>query len=210
MIGSFQPPGKSRDAVRGWARLPRAVVARFRDVSCALTRTWLSLTVPGLSLETRGRQRLHPSTLLQISDGGGVRMAARIDVARGVELTARRGQISIGGRTFIGPWVSIVARESVTIGCDCLIAERVTIRDQDHEIHGRPDRPIAQAGFQIAPVAIGDGAWIGAGAVILKGVTIGKGAVVAANAVVTRDVADHEIVGGVPARRLGMRKDHDA
>lgn len=210
MMGSFQAPGESRDAVRVWARFPRAVVARFRNASCALTRTWLSLTVPGLSLETKGQQRLHPSTLLQISDGGGVSLAARIDVARGVEMTARRGQISIGARTFIGPWVSIVARESVTIGCDCLIAERVTIRDQDHQIHGKPGVQIAQAGFQIAPVAIGDGAWIGAGAVILKGVTIGKGAVVAANAVVTRDVADDAIVGGVPARHLGMRKGHDA
>lgn len=72
-------------------------------------------------------------------------------------------------------------------------------------MHGPLDVPIAKAGFRTAPITIGDNVWIGAGAVILKGVTIGKGAVVAANAVVNRDVAEFEIVGGVPARNIGMR-----
>lgn len=57
-----------------------------------------------------------------------------------------------------------------------------------------------------APIVIGEDVWIAAGAVVLKGTTIGRGAVVAANAVVTRDVADYEIVGGVPAKRIGERR----
>jgi maltose O-acetyltransferase len=40
----------------------------------------------------------------------------------------------------------------------------------------------------------------------MPGVTIGKGAIVAANAVVTKDVADFEIVGGVPAAVIGTRR----
>ena len=43
------------------------------------------------------------------------------------------------------------------------------------------------------------------GAVILQGVTIGKGAVVCAGAVVNKDVGDYEIVGGVPAKKIGER-----
>jgi len=50
------------------------------------------------------------------------------------------------------------------------------------------------------PVRIGDGTWIGHGAVILPGTTIGKGVVVAAGAVVRGEVPDHCIVGGVPAK----------
>lgn len=51
--------------------------------------------------------------------------------------------------------------------------------------------------------------WIGANAIILKGVTIGKGAVIAAGAIVTKDVSPYEIVGGVPAKRIGFRFQED-
>jgi hypothetical protein len=47
--------------------------------------------------------------------------------------------------------------------------------------------------------------WIGAHAVITGGVTIGDGVVVSAGSVVTKDVADYQIVGGVPARVIGTR-----
>ena len=53
---------------------------------------------------------------------------------------------------------------------------------------------------KIAPVRIGDKAWIGFNAIILKGVTVGEGAIVAAGAVVTKDVPPYTIVAGNPAR----------
>lgn len=54
-------------------------------------------------------------------------------------------------------------------------------------------------------VQIGDDVWIGGGSVILSGVTIGDGAIVGAGAVVTNDIEPFCIVGGAPARVLGMR-----
>ena len=50
------------------------------------------------------------------------------------------------------------------------------------------------------PIVIKDGAWIGAGAIILAGVTIGKFAIVGAASVVTHDVGDYEVAVGSPAR----------
>jgi acetyltransferase-like isoleucine patch superfamily enzyme len=51
-------------------------------------------------------------------------------------------------------------------------------------------------------IIIGDGVWIGYGAIILPGVKIGKKAIIAAGAIVTKDVADYTIVGGNPAREI--------
>lgn len=58
-------------------------------------------------------------------------------------------------------------------------------------------------------VVIGSDVWLGRECVILSGVTIGDGAVVGARALVTRSVAPYEMVGGNPARRIGFRFDDE-
>src|SRR6056297_1042388 len=58
-----------------------------------------------------------------------------------------------------------------------------------------------------APVDIGDGVWIGFGAVITKGVTIGEGAIVASKAVVTKDVPPYGVVAGNPAKLVACNDD---
>jgi maltose O-acetyltransferase len=60
----------------------------------------------------------------------------------------------------------------------------------------------------MAPVKIGNYVWICARAIILKGVTIGDNAIVGAGALVTKDVPENAIVGGNPAKVIGMRKTH--
>jgi acetyltransferase-like isoleucine patch superfamily enzyme len=49
-------------------------------------------------------------------------------------------------------------------------------------------------------VVIGDGSWLGHGAVVLPGVTIGKHVVIGANSVVTKDIPDFSVAVGSPAR----------
>jgi UDP-2-acetamido-3-amino-2,3-dideoxy-glucuronate N-acetyltransferase len=55
----------------------------------------------------------------------------------------------------------------------------------------------------VSPILLRTGCSIGAGAVVVAGTTIGRFATVGAGAVVTRDVPDHALVAGNPARRLG-------
>jgi len=55
----------------------------------------------------------------------------------------------------------------------------------------------------VGKIDIRDNVFIGFGAIILPGVTIGPNAIVAAGAVVSRDVAEGDIVGGVPAKPIG-------
>ena len=59
------------------------------------------------------------------------------------------------------------------------------------------------------PVKIGNDVWIGYEAVILSGVHIGDGAIIGARAVVTRDVEPYTIMGGVPARPIRKRYDEE-
>ena len=66
-----------------------------------------------------------------------------------------------------------------------------------------PTRPIREQGGERRMVVIGEGAWIGSGAIILA--DVGKGTVVAAGAVVTKPLPNHVIAGGVPARVLRQR-----
>jgi acetyltransferase-like isoleucine patch superfamily enzyme len=129
----------------------------------------------------------------------GDRVAIRDNVQLG-----GNGILSIGSRSAINEGCILAAMEKIEIGADVMIAPRVYILDVDHRFEDRA-RPISAQGYDIAPVRIKDGVWIGTGAVITKGVTIGEGAVFGANSVVTRDVAPYAIMGGVPAKVIGHR-----
>lgn len=88
---------------------------------------------------------------------------------------------------------------TITIGDRVAIGHQVMILTDSHALGEQSRRagPLAAS-----PVQIGDGAWLGARALVLPGVTIGEGAVVAAGAVVTKSVAPNLLVGGVPARPI--------
>ena len=109
------------------------------------------------------------------------------------------GDAEIGSGCFINLGAYFDLSGKVTIGDQVHFGHHVTIVTSEHAVGG-PERRCGP--ISAMPVVIGDGAWIGANALILPGVTIGKGAVVAAGAVVSKSVPDNVVVGGVPARVL--------
>jgi len=111
--------------------------------------------------------------------------------------------IKIGEGTIIGDHVFLDGRAKLTIGNHVDIASHVLIYNSEHDI----EREDFSAKKEM--VEIGDYVFIGPRAVILPGVKVGKGAVIAAGAVVTKDVPDFAIVGGVPAKEIGERKNKD-
>lgn len=68
---------------------------------------------------------------------------------------------------------------------------------------------VAQAWDNKGDILVGNDVWIGYEAIILAGVTIGDGAVIGARAVVTKDVPPYTIVGGAPARPIHKRFDDE-
>jgi UDP-2-acetamido-3-amino-2,3-dideoxy-glucuronate N-acetyltransferase len=126
----------------------------------------------------------------------------------------------IGDETRIGTFVEI--QKNATIGRRCkisshsFICEGVEIGDEVFIGHGvmftndrfpratTPDgRLQSAADWCVIPTKVGYRVSIGSNATILPNVAIGDGAIVGAGAVVTRDVPEHAVVQGVPARIVG-------
>ena len=107
--------------------------------------------------------------------------------------------IRIGARSFVGESVIIRGQGGVDIGKAVLIGPGAKILAINHN-HGDPLTPILDQGIRCEGITIGDGAWIGAGAIVLDGVRIGENAVIGAGAVVTKNVPAHCVAVGVPAR----------
>ncbi|RYG75059.1 sugar O-acetyltransferase [bacterium] len=118
--------------------------------------------------------------------------------------------IRFGSGVFINTGATFLDGAFITFGNRVAVGPNVQFITANHparpEDRIRPAAPGDAMPFQIMtvalPIAIGDNAWIGAGAIILPGVTVGEGAVVGAGAVVTRSVAARSVVVGNPARHL--------
>jgi acetyltransferase-like isoleucine patch superfamily enzyme len=128
---------------------------------------------------------------IKIGTGSNLHMACKFYRPKGV---------SIGEDTIIGHGTFLDGRAALVIGDHVDIASEVMIYNSEHDLNSDTFKAIEE------PVAIGDYAFIGPRAIILPGISIGKGAVVAAGAVVTKNVLDFQIVGGVPAKVIGERK----
>ena len=115
--------------------------------------------------------------------------------------------IRVGTDSLIGENAVLDGRAALTIGNHVDIASEVMIYNAEHNVHA--EHFAAEEGVVNAPVTIGDYVFIGPRAIILPGVTIGEGGVVGAGAVVTKSVNPYEIVGGVPAKVIGERKQKD-
>ncbi len=118
--------------------------------------------------------------------------------------------VKIGSWTFVNFGATFLDANMITLGDFVAVGPNVQFITDTHP--ARPeDRylppeegdtlPFRAVNYAL-PIAVGNYAWIGAGAIILLGVTIGDGAVVAAGSVVTKDVAPRMIVAGNPAREL--------
>ncbi len=117
------------------------------------------------------------------------------------------GNIFIGEDTIIGEDAVLDGREKLTIGDHVDIASEVIIYNSEHNVN--TEHFAAVENVVREPVIVEDYCFIGPRVIILPGVTVGKGAIVGAGAVVTKDIPPYAIVGGVPAKIIGERRNKE-
>lgn len=172
----------------------RLQLLQLRDLGQRFPQTRLGSQVRLLAYETA---RLTLGQSVTVCDGSVLSFG---------DETNGRGTITIGERSWIGQYNNLRAGGGdIRIGRDCLISQFCSIVASNHA-HAR-GIPIKSQGADPTRrgVVIGDDVWLGAGCAVMPGVSIGDGAIIGANAVVTCDVPTNEIWGGIPARKIGER-----
>ncbi|MGE5408689.1 MAG: acyltransferase, partial [Syntrophothermus sp.] len=142
---------------------------------------------------------------LEIGSHATLRIGRWAWIGHDCKIRVHEGEVEIGAKTVIGQECTISAFQHVSIGRECIVADRVMFIDFDHGVV-EVERPIRQQGIYKRDVVVGSNVWIGYGACILRGVSIGDNSVIGTNAVVTKDVPANDVVAGVPARVIRMRE----
>ena len=172
-------------------------------VARLLRRKYLSTYGRRLMLD--GLCFIGPKVVIQIGKSARVELGRWSWIGHGTKIRCHEGVVSIGAKTVLGQECTISAYQHLSIGRECVIADRAMFIDFDHGMV-EVERPIRLQGIYKRDTRVGNNVWIGYGACILRGVTVGDNAVIGTNAVVTKDVPDNAVVGGVPARIIRMRK----
>ena len=111
------------------------------------------------------------------------------------------GGITIGKNCYLGDGVTLDTADRITVSDDVTLSFDVMVLT--HTNVGYRNHPVQEHIPSVAkPVWFKKGSFVGARAIILPGITIGEGAAVGAGAVVTKNVPAKTLVGGVPAKRI--------
>jgi acetyltransferase-like isoleucine patch superfamily enzyme len=191
---------------------PLALV-RFMRANRMLTPGYARLLIRYVLLKLRYGRRLQtdgicficPGVKLQIGRQATLRIGRWAWVGQGSKIRVHEGEASIGAKTVIGQDCTISAFQHVSLGRECILADRVMLIDFDHGVT-EVERPIRLQGIYKRDVRIAHNVWIGYGACVLRGVRIGENSIVGTSSVVTKDVPDNAVVAGVPARVIRMRQ----
>jgi acetyltransferase-like isoleucine patch superfamily enzyme len=199
-----RPPEPPRGGPLALLRFMRTNHMLSRDYAVLLAR-WMYLKLRyGKRLQTDGICFICPRVKLEIGHDATLRIGRWAWVGHGTKIRAHEGEVSIGAKTVIGQECTISSFQHVSIGRECIIADRVMLIDFDHGA-AEVERPVRLQGIYKRDVRVGHNVWIGYGACLLRGVTVGENSIVGTSSVVTKDVPANAVVGGTPARTLRMR-----
>ena len=174
----------------------------------ALRLAWLKLRF-GRRLRTDGPAFVGPGVTFEIGREATVHLGRWSWIGHGCKIRAHEGEVRIGAKSVLGQECTISAFQHVSIGRECIVADRVMLIDFDHGVV-ETERPIREQGIYKRDVRVGHNCWIGYGACILRGARVGDNVIIGTSSVVTKDVADNAVVAGAPARLLRMRPEPES
>jgi acetyltransferase-like isoleucine patch superfamily enzyme len=158
----------------------------------------------GRRLQTDGMAFVGPGVKLEIGKDAVVRLGRWSWIGHGSKIRAHEGEVQIGAKTVLGQECTISCFQHISVGRECIVADRVMLIDFDHGVV-EVERPIRDQGIYKRDVRVGHNVWVGYGACFLRGITVGDNAVIGTYAVVSKDVPANAVVAGIPARVLRMR-----
>lgn len=164
-----------------------------------------------LKLRWRGRLRTDgicfvcPGVKLEIGRDATLHLGRWSWLGHGTKIRVHEGEVHIGAKTVLGQECTISAFQHVSIGRECIVADRVMLIDFDHGVV-EVERPIRLQGIYKRDVRVGHNVWMGYGACVLRGVSIGENSIVGTGSVVTKNVAPNAVVAGAPARLIRTRE----
>jgi len=141
-------------------------------------------------LNVSGPCLIHGEGIIKVGSGVVIRSSSH----KMVELFCAKGaSLILEDNCFLNQGVHIACSELVRIGQGTLLGDEVLIIDNDFHAVGNAET-------RSGAVILEKNVWVASRAIILKGVHIGEGAVIGAGAVVTRSVPARSLVAGNPAR----------
>lgn len=139
----------------------------------------------------------------------GIRIGSGVFIGRNTIVHCKNGSVRIGDQANIGFNCDISASGNVDIGEKVFIAAYAYIVGGGHEFSSE-DVSVMDQGRTARGITLGDGSWIGAGAIVLDGVEIGRDAIIGAGAVVTKSIPERAIAVGMPAQVTRQRGEASA
>jgi acetyltransferase-like isoleucine patch superfamily enzyme len=165
---------------------------------------WLKLRHRG-RLKTDGLCFVGPGVTIEIGKDATLHLGRWSWIGHGSKIRVHEGEARIGAKSVLGQECTISAFQHVSIGRECIVADRVMLIDFDHGVV-EVERPIREQGIYKRDVRVGHNVWIGYGVAILRGATVGDNCVLGTSTIVTKDVPDNAVAAGVPVRVLRMRQ----
>ena len=174
---------------------------KYKNLIASLYTVFLKTCTGKIGKNSKIFPPFHSNNMSKVYIGENVCVLSNgwIDVIESYGSITYKPRIEIGSNTYIGHNAHIISCQSIKIGSQVVIADKVYITDN---LHGYEDvnKSVLETDLvSPGPVVIEDQVWLGENVCVLPNVTIGRHSVIGSNSVVTKSIPPYSVAVGSPA-----------